>query len=119
MKAKHLTRLLGEKKQLEENLSNEGARDGGDYAKNAPYRELRLIAKLADAYGDDFDRVEIDADLLACTVCEVESPDCDSRNWVETNLSTSWKDEEEYVRGFIEGALDVLAEVDSAESKTA
>jgi hypothetical protein len=116
MRKDYITRLQGEKILLEETLKNEGFRDGGAYAKTALYRELKLIDKMAEAFERHYGMDEVTANLLACTACEVETPDCDSRNWIETNLSTSWQDEEEYVRGFIEGALEVLAEVDSAES---
>ncbi len=117
MQKDYITRLHGEKILLEETLKKEGFRDGGAYAQEAGYRELKRINKMAEAFENDYGMVEVTADLLACTACEVESPDCDTSNWMKTNLSTSWQDEEEYVRGFIEGALEVLAEVDSTESK--
>ena len=102
---------------MEETLTNEGFRDGVAYAENAPYRELTLIDKMVDAYGIDSGRAEINANLLACTACEVEGPDCDTRNWIETILSPCWQDEEEYLRGFVEGVRKILSEIDSAESK--
>jgi hypothetical protein len=117
MKTEYIDRLRGEKAALEGILFEEGWRDGRAYAKGASYRELKLVEKMVEASGYDFGMAEINADMLACQACEVDSPDCDTRNWVETNLSTSWQDEEEYIRGFIEGALDILAEADSAESK--
>jgi hypothetical protein len=115
MQTDYKTRLIGEKNELEENLRNEGFRDGVAYAKNAPYRELKLIDRMVEAFGNDCGRVEVTADLLACTACEVEGPDCDTRNWIENKLSKSWWDEEEYILGFIEGAQKVLTEINEID----
>ncbi len=115
--ATNVVRLEGEKEALEETLFDEGRRDGRGYGERAPKRDLKRIGKMVEAFGSEFRMVDINANMLACAVCQVESPDCDTRNWVETNLSTFWADEEAYVRGFVEGALEVLTEADSAESK--
>jgi len=115
--ATNAARLQGEKAALEETLFDEGHRDGRGYGKRAPKRDLKRIDKMVEAFGSEFRMVDVNADMMACAVCKVESPDCDTRYWVETNLSTFWQDEEAYVRGFVEGALEVLTEADSAESK--
>ena len=115
--ATNVARLHGEKAALEATLFDEGRRDGRGYGKRAPKRDLKRVDKMVEAFGSEFRMVDVNADMMACAVCKVESPDCDTRYWVETNLSTFWQDEEAYVRGFVEGALQVLTETDSAESK--
>ena len=112
-----IDRLIGEKIALNETLFEEGRRDGFAYGKSAPYRKLKLIDKMVEAYGSDFAYAEINAVMLACKVCEVDRPDCDTRNWLETNLSASWQDEEEYIRGFISAATDIVDAVKTIESK--
>jgi len=113
--ATNVVRLQGEKAALEETLFDEGHGDGRGYGKRAPKRDLKRIGKMVEAFGYEFRMVDINADMLACAVCKVENPDCDTRYWMESNLATLWQDEEAYVRGFVEGALEVLAEAHSIE----
>lgn len=117
MEKSHIPRLIGKTLELEKTLKNEGFRDGCAYAQKAACRELKLINMMAETFENYCDTVEVTADLLACTACGVGSPDCDTRDWIETNLSTLWRDEEKYVLGFIDGAREVLADVGSAEHR--
>jgi len=117
MKTEYIDRLRGEKVALEDTIFNDGRSDGRAYAERASYRELKLIDKMVEAFGSEFRLVELNADVVACAACEVHTPDSDTRYWVEMNLAPTWADEESYVRGFVDGALEVLAEADSVESK--
>jgi hypothetical protein len=110
----YITRLRGEKCELDDTLIEEGRGDGAAYGKNTTYRELRLIEKLVDSVGANLN--QIDAYSLASAVCEVDLPDMDANEWIESNLSKSWHDEEPYIRGFINGAMVILEEIDSVES---
>ena len=105
----NVARLQGEKAALEETLFEEGRSDGRAYGKRAPYRELRSVEKFVQSSGTDFAGSEITSVMLACQVGETERLDQDSTSWIEDNLSEHWHSEESYVRGFIDGALDVMS----------
>jgi hypothetical protein len=106
----HQKRLLAERQDFENVLPKEGHDHGRAYAKHAKYRDLILVKK----YGESLEEgTPADAVALACFVCQADQTDADTREWVQANLSKAWSGEEAYVRGFIQGAIEVIEEINS------
>jgi len=113
MKTYYIDRLQGEKAEFENAIFGQGHRDGRKYGQEAPYRELKLLGILNDTCGFG----DVDANRLACQVCEVENICGKTCRWLDAHMSPAWEKEEPYVFGFLIGAFEVLCEVDSSESK--
>jgi len=96
--------------ELEDVLIEKGKEDGIGYAKNAKYLELRLIEKMVDSLRD-FQAAEVDANTLATTACDADRSDQETWEWIDTNLSKRWFDEEPYIWGFIYGIQEILEKV--------
>lgn len=106
-------RLRVQRQEFDDTIAKDGRQDGVRYAKHASYRELKAVEKMMETFDTGYDLASPGCDDLACAVCETEEPDRNTQDWVEESMSTLWAHEDSYVRGFIQGMLCVLKEIDA------
>jgi hypothetical protein len=110
-----IERMRLQNEEDQEETFVEGQEWGQDWAKDfARPKELRRLARWRAGWGYDYLRVTIDAeDVIAAIQGHSEHREVDVAEWFrEIGDETSSHEDEDWVRGFVKGALEVWADIE-------